>query len=666
MPPDTEDGKIYAGKKTTTVPLETLPTITTNNYRQALSQISGLLVSEVSNESFASLNYRGIGDPHESFNLMLLQDGIPISADPYGYPAAYYQPPLESIETVEFVRGGAGLLYGPLPGGSLNFISQRPPFDKSFDIKSRNIFGSKNFFSTYNQIAGSSKDAQYFGFLHHRRSDGFRSTNSDYEISNGEVRLTTDTSTETSINISMNAYNADSGEAGGLGNTTAPGVASYNENRFQTTREYDRLRIERYAPRVDVIHEFDSNTKLINNSWFTYLRRYSKRQDLGGAPTPPPTFGGFALGNTNTIAIQEFYTTGNQTRVSHNYELGGEKHSLTSGIQILNTSSPFQTQKGDNPNSEAGSVQRNIDRNTTTAALFAENLFRIGKWRITPGLRVENIWQNLDENKDINATTPLRSTNNFNAVPLFGLGIGHDILTSGEWYSNISQGYRPVTYQDALPLGPGDTISKNLDETNIINYETGIRGTKEDWLNWDTSLFLIDFDNQVGRVGTEIQNVGRAKYMGADLALELDLLHLSNKISNNSATNSWGSLSWYGNISLLKAEFTKGPVDGKTPQYAPDYLLKTGAIWRREGLKVALLGNLIGDHFGDDANSTERYIPSFRLWDLTADIPIYGDWASITTGVNNIFDETYYSRVRGNGIEPGNPRNWYAGLTLQF
>lgn len=111
--PEVENQKINSGKKTSTTVLEDLPALTQNNYRQALALTPGLLTSEVANQSFASFNYRGVGDPHESFNLLTLQDGLPIAADPYGYPASYYLPSLDYVERIDFIRGGAALQYGP-------------------------------------------------------------------------------------------------------------------------------------------------------------------------------------------------------------------------------------------------------------------------------------------------------------------------------------------------------------------------------------------------------------------------------------------------------------------------------------------------------------------------------------------------------------------------
>jgi Fe(3+) dicitrate transport protein len=39
-----------------------------------------------------------------------------ISSDVFGYPEAYYNP-LEAVETIELVRGGASLQFGPQFGG---------------------------------------------------------------------------------------------------------------------------------------------------------------------------------------------------------------------------------------------------------------------------------------------------------------------------------------------------------------------------------------------------------------------------------------------------------------------------------------------------------------------------------------------------------------------
>ncbi|MFP5459636.1 MAG: TonB-dependent receptor plug domain-containing protein, partial [Bacteriovoracia bacterium] len=129
---DIEGTSIYTGKKVTTTELDQLPVTSTNNFRQALSQTAGLLSSDVNFEGYSSLSYRGLGDPHETFNIHTLHNGLPASADMYGYPANYFVPPFQSLERIEFIRGGSSLMYGPHAGGTLNYISRKPEASKPF------------------------------------------------------------------------------------------------------------------------------------------------------------------------------------------------------------------------------------------------------------------------------------------------------------------------------------------------------------------------------------------------------------------------------------------------------------------------------------------------------------------------------------------------------
>jgi hypothetical protein len=74
---------------------------------------------------------------------------------------------------------------------------------------------------------------------------------------------------------------------------------------------------------------------------------------------------------------------------------------------------------------------------------------------------------------------------------------------------------------------------------------------------------------------TSTENVGDSRYIGFEAATELDILSLI----NGGAPSPWGNLTLYGNVTLLDAEFTSGPNDGLVPAYAPEYQVKTGAIY---------------------------------------------------------------------------------------
>ena len=127
-----------------------------------------------------------------------------------------------------------------------------------------------------------------------------------------------------------------------------------------------------------------------------------------------------------------------------------------------------------------------------------------------------------------------------------------------------------------------------------------------------------------------------------------------------------GDLKLNFNANFLDSSFTSGPQDGLTPQYAPKYLIRPGISYERpDRYKLAFLGTFQDNVYGDDANSTAYSIPSLEVFDLLGEI-VLAPQARINFGINNLFDEKYYSRIRGNGIDPAPPRNVYGGFTVSF
>ena len=114
--PPVSGAQIFSGKKTAIIDLDAQARIVGNNYRQALSQTPGLILSEESTP-LVSIGYRGL-NPNRAQFTQILKDGIPIHADQIGYPEAYYTPALEAVDYIQFLHGGAALQYGPQPGGA--------------------------------------------------------------------------------------------------------------------------------------------------------------------------------------------------------------------------------------------------------------------------------------------------------------------------------------------------------------------------------------------------------------------------------------------------------------------------------------------------------------------------------------------------------------------
>jgi Fe(3+) dicitrate transport protein len=687
--PDVQGTKIYAGKKTSIVDLDKLPEITNNNYRQAFATTPGLLVSEEASP-LVSIGYRGL-DPHRAQFMQVLKDGIPIHADQFGYPEAYYTPPLDTVDRIEFLRGGAALIYGPQPGGALNYITHRPRLDRPFSFGTKHTFGSDNYYSSFTHVDGTTGRLGYYGYYNRRQSDGFRTTNSDYDLNAGHFKLVLDGDTSSRWILAFDAYEETHGEPGGLTFATGPGAVNYNENRDGASRLFDTFELKRYVGSLTWEKDFSEDTKLNITGWGGYYSRYSSRQRGGGfgiLPSGPDA-------DTTSVEMQEFYTFGLDARLRHDYTAFGGEHTLSPGFQVYHTDSPREDRRGDSKDARGGVLRNKNDREVWYAPVFVENLFRFGRLSITPGVRFENIWQGVEESVNVERSASgiaLADESEYNFVPLFGLGVEYEVAPKVSLYGNVSQSYRPAIFSQAVPTGGTVRVPDDLEESKAWQYELGFRGAPTSWVNWDVSTFLLDFDDQIGSITQDggfstLANVGRAQHRGVEAAVEFDVIGFIDHLRGGgevqevysgkdktvvptaapSLVERFGSLSLYGNAMLLDAEFVSGPLDGFTPRYAPDYVVRAGVIYRwQDRVKVAFLGTFVGDHFADDSNTEQRAVPGYMVWDLTAEANVYKDIVSVHAGINNIFNEDYYARVRDDGIDPAQGRNYYVGVGLKF
>lgn len=658
FPADVAGTNIYAGKKATMIDLKHRPAIINNNYRQMLAQTPGLLLSEETTPLF-SVGYRGL-EPHRAQFTQVLKDGIPIHADMFGYPESYYTPPLQSVDRIEFIHGGASLMYGPQPGGALNFITKQPATGTPLSVYSENAFGTDELFSTYTSLSGTIDPLGYLGYVHERESNGFRQANSDFEVLGGGLKTSWHQPNGSRWTLGYDEYHEEHGEPGGLTKAVAD-----SDGRDLTNLRFDRFRLERSFGQLIVEQNIGEQTQVDLRAFGGHYRRYSKRQRGGGFGTAPTG----AASSTNTIEEQDFYTFGMEPRVRHSYSaFGQDGHTVTAGVLAYFSDSPREDQRGTAPGADSGALRNKSDRDMQYLSLFAEHLLRFGPLGITPGVRLEHVWQQVNEEVNADkaaAGTPLADADEFDFVPLFGVGATYDVVPQVRVYTNFSQAYRPKIFTQAVPTGSLNVINDDLEEGKSWTYDVGLRGQQGEIWHWDVSYFLMKFLNQIGTSGNTVANVGDALHQGLEFATAINLIEAYDALHDTDASDRLGSLSPYVNLMLLDAKFTEGPQDGKTPQYAPQYVLRCGTQYAwKDRAKIQLASTVVDDHFADDANTANRTVPSYKVWDVTGEVKIWKDSVALVGGINNLFDERYSARIRSDGIDPAYERNIYGGIKV--
>ncbi|MFZ1218417.1 MAG: TonB-dependent receptor plug domain-containing protein [Chthoniobacterales bacterium] len=707
--PEVEGTRINSGKKTSFVKPTEFPEISNNNYREVLATTPGLLVSEEPNSPVINFGYRGL-DSQRAETMQLLKDGISIKNEQFGFPETHYTPVLDAVERIEFIRAGAALQFGPQPGGALNFIMKMPRKDAPFHATAKALYGSDELFQAFLSFDGTVGQFGYYAYYDHRQRDGFR-VNSDYDLNNGSVRLVFEATSQDRFILTLDAYDEEHGEPGGLRTFIDPaGIVMgidynvlYQDDRNASSRFFDRFRLQRYYADLAYQHLFSESTQLEIKAFGGYLSRYSKRQRGGGVGILPNG----AAANTNSIQNREVWNEGVDVRVRHDYQLAGDTSTFTGGVYFYHAQQDRTDERGSTPDADSGMLRNFATGETTDFSIFAENRFHFGRLSVTPGMRLEFLNQTLDETFNfakannppaLGGPQPLASRDDDSFVPLFSLGLGY-VLMEGqhaettaakdakdtknmtsttsmvaggpprlELYGTVAQAYRPRTYGELVPTSATGLVNDDLKEGNSLQFELGLRGKPFAFLTFDVSVFHYTFDDQVGDITLpgnipSTANVGDARYVGFEAGMELDIL----AVFNGGTESPYGRLNLYGNVTLLDAEFTAGPNNGLTPAYAPDYQFKVGAIYSwKDRMKAALIGTIVDDHFANATNSPTHFVPAYTVWDLTAEYNFCQGRFGVFAGIGNVFDEDFWGEVRDEGILPAARRNYYGGLKIRF
>jgi Fe(3+) dicitrate transport protein len=672
--PDQSGTLIFAGKLGDIAVLSDIPPVPTRNLRVALADIPGLLVSEVSNGAWASLSYRGLGESHESWNILTLQDAVPAVPDMYSYPAGYFTPPLEAVERIEFIRGASGLLYGPQPGGAINYVLKGPRRAEGVAAEVRATLGSRDARRGFASLAASGGVLAGGGFIHYGKGDGPRRVNSDHRQTTARARAHYLGETLTAT-LALDYYEGRFGEPGGLSR------ARLAADRRDGSTARDRVRIERLVPSLAIEWQPSDATLVTARAFYSRFERESWRQAGGsfGQVTPD--------GNVLIRQLQVFDTAGIDLRARHDF--GGQgQHSLTIGVLGHTSDGPVFVDKGASNadfTGSAGALSR-VQREGETGAVFGEVKLGFGDVQIVPGFRIERLTQRVRETLDLTqgsatggplgaANGALGSRDNSQTIALYGGGITWDAGNSLRFVANASRGFKPLQFNDGVTFQAGIDAAGTFDASHAFTIEAGFQAEPAPPLRIDASLFRVELENQVGFLagplpasppfgavgagGARRRIVGSMRNQGVDLAARLDL------IGPDGLAKSEHTLSLSANLQLLDAEFTSGVAAGFTPQYAPGHLLRSVLAYaRKDGARTALTFTSVGDQQGSDNNVADFFLPGYEVVDASVEWPLAGGF-SIGAGVNNLFDADYAGRIRpggGGGFDPGAPRNVFVSI----
>ena len=685
---DSKGTSIYAGKKNEVVLVtQTMANLAVNSSRQIYSQVAGLNIYE-NDDAGIQLHIGGRGlDPNRTSNFNTRQNNYDISADVLGYPESYYTPPAESLSEIQIVRGAASLQYGTQFGGLVNFVILPPNINKSLEITSRNTLGSNNLYTNYTSFSGTINKFSYYSFVNYKKGDGFRS-NSEFDSKNMYINLNYQITDKTKISTEFTYLNYLAQQAGGLSDKM------FNENPYQSNRKRNWFNLDWFLYNFKLESDLNKNTSLGIN----FFGLNAKRKSLGFRSNRVDQIDPL---QERDLIFGDFNNFGLESKLLTKYKILDKKSIFLLGLKYYNSNNTGEQGPGINNSEPNFNFQYDLFPNyryqsfftypNLNFSLFGENIFYLSdKLSITPGFRFENIktesdgyYRNL--NFDAAGNVILNELNYSNDIRkrsfiLLGIGISFKPSSFIEFYGNISENYRSVTFADISIYNPSYAINPNITDESGMTTDFGLRGNIKNFISYDISLFNLSYNDRIGfvqklmkdgRVKTERGNVGDAKIFGIESLIDFNL----KKIIFNKENY---SLNYFINTSFINSEYISSEIPGikgKKVEFVPKSNIKTGLRFGYNNFMLSAQYSYMSKQFTDSSNAISGnlsgvigQIPAYKILDLS--LSYYFKNFTFESGVNNLLNEKYFTRratgYPGPGIIPSSPRTFYFTMEIKI
>ncbi len=687
---DIEETAIYAGMKTEVISVDKITANkATNISRQIFAQVVGLTINESSDGGLQlSIGGRGL-NPNRTSNFNTRQNDYDISADVLGYPESYYATPTEAIEEIQVIRGAASLQYGTQFGGLINFKIKKPT-TKPFELVTRNTIGSYNLFTNFTSISGTNGKFSYYTFYNYKQGDGFR-PNSKFESKNYFANLNYQFTDQTSLHFDYTHYSYLAQQAGGLTDDMFkqnPLQSNRSRNWFAVNWNLFALRLKhKFTPTADFslqLFGLDASRKAIGF-------RSNRITDID------------KTGQERDLIIGEFKNWGAEARFLKRYKFNSNTNAFLIGAkyyQAQNAGIQNAGSSGSDANFNIASKEFPLYGNQSeykypnlNYSLFGENIFKItSNFSVTPGFRFEKISTQAigfyrKINLDLAGNVLLDQINPEDIVKernffLFGVGLSYKPIKKIELYGNVSQNFRSVTFNDIRTANPSFEIDANITDEKGYTSDIGIRGTINNKVTFDSSIFGLLYDDKIGEfdtTNTSKQIIRRRGNLGTAITYGFETMidwSINNTFFESKENFKWNT---FINTAITDSEYLKSSIpniEGNKVEFVPMLNLKTGTSLGYKNFMSSVQFSYVSEQFSNaNSNATNNVnngitgtIPAYYVADFSSSYS--WKYFKLEAGINNFTNNSYFTRratgYPGPGIIPSENRTFYTTLQFMF
>lgn len=675
---------IFAGKRNDVVVLDKTNANTSENIpRQVFSKVPGVYQWDLDGSGTqTSIAVRGLS-PHRSWEFNVRQNGYNVGSDVFGYPESHYGPATEALKSVQLVRGGACLQYGPQYGGMLNYVMKEGPTDEKFDFETRQSFGSNQMFNSYNAVGGTVGKFNYYSYFNYRGSDGYR-PNSRYDYYTFFAGFHYQATEKLKLGFEFSKMYYVNQLAGGLTD------AQFEADPYQSTRSRNYFQPNHNIPAFTLDWNINAQTTLSLKTNALFGERNSVMY-IKPANVPDTISATTLQYAPRTVDLDTYKSLTNELRILHRYTLGGRESALSAGIRFSDSYTHRQqggegTTYTDFDLTVTNPFEIDLGFKTLNYAVSAENLFRItDKLSITPGVRYEIINTHMEGDIET-AVLPINYNKN-RTMPLLGLGLQYDVNEQINLYGNWTQAYRPILYSDLTPVGSLDIVDPDMTDSKGFNSDLGIRGKISEFLTFDIGIFYLKYGDRVGALA--LTNSDNDLYIyktniGTSIAKGVESFIEFRPTKVGSAPSNIGDIAIFVSASYNHAEYVDAitsangqsvQLEGNVLENAPEWIVRTGITYNNKIFSTTLQSSYVSEVYADALNTESSasgvtgIVPSYMILDWNSTVRFSSQYI-LKFGVNNLNNAVYFTRrinnYPGPGILPADGRTFYLSIGKEF
>jgi Fe(3+) dicitrate transport protein len=548
--------------------------------------------------------------------------------------------------------------------------------NKKFEFETQQTVGSNALLNSFNAIGGKTDKVHYYAFFDHRNGDGWRQ-NSRYFTNAGFGTITYYITPRFSFTAEVMRSHVRSQQPGGLTD------AQLKQDAKQSFRSRNWFDITWSTPAMIANWQINENTK-----WNTKLfATIGDRNSVGflQAITVKDSINHSTLAYSNRILQADKYRNfGLESRIITDYKLVGLNNTVSAGFRIY-TGTTFRKSDGKGTTGSNYDMRlldnypKDIEFRSKNAAMFAENIFRINKKLIViPGIRYEWLQGSASgRNGYTNNSTEILLQNISRCRSFLLAGIGAEYhIDKTEFYGNFTQAYRPIQFANLQAPPTTDIVDPDLKDAKGYNIDFGYRGKVKNLLQFDVSGFYLQYNNRVGTITVAgspsyrlITNVGNSTSKGIESYFEINPIRAFTK-------NTMVDLVVFASYGYVNARYSSNHKDaatkGKKVENAPEHIFRGGITAGYKGFLLTAQVSKTGETFSDannsilpNANGNTGLIPGYSITDITATYK-FSKGLNIKAGINNLFDEKYFTRRAGGypgpGALPGDGRTFFVSV----